>query len=214
MTDLQMNIHEGLVCQGSDVAMVTGDYEYYHYGCDGLDDRGWGCGYRTLQTLCSWVRRQQMQTGAAASHPVPSIPEIQKALVTMEDKGQAFLGSRDWIGSVEVALCIDFFFQIPCRVVHVASGAQLPDVMDQIFSHFRDLGAPVMMGGDSDASSKGIVGACRDPPSLLVVDPHFYGACTTGQHLQDNSWVKWVSLEHFCQKSFYNLCMPVMPDKS
>lgn len=36
--------------------LVQGSYEYWHYGCDGLDDRGWGCGYRTLQTLCSWIR--------------------------------------------------------------------------------------------------------------------------------------------------------------
>lgn len=35
---------------------VQGTYEYWHYGCDGLDDRGWGCGYRTLQTICSWIR--------------------------------------------------------------------------------------------------------------------------------------------------------------
>ncbi|XP_046341984.2 ufm1-specific protease 1-like [Haliotis rufescens] len=86
--------------------------------------------------------------------------------------------------------------------------------MDQIYSHFRDVGAPVMMGGDTDASSKGIVGACRDPPSLLVVDPHFYGAGITRHQLQEKCWVKWVSLENFCQESFYNLCMPVKLDKS
>ena len=31
------------------------DYEYWHYCCDDLDDRGWGCGYRTLQTISSWI---------------------------------------------------------------------------------------------------------------------------------------------------------------
>ncbi|XP_048251745.1 ufm1-specific protease 1-like [Haliotis rufescens] len=117
MTDLQLNVHEGIAPPGSDVAMVTGDYDYYHYGCDGVDDRGWGCGYRTLQTLCSWVHRQPMGAGGATSHPVPSITDIQKALVAMEDKGQAFLGSRDWIGSVEVALCVDFFFQVSVLVL-------------------------------------------------------------------------------------------------
>jgi hypothetical protein len=30
-------------------------YEYWHYYCDGFDDRGWGCGYRTLQTIVSWI---------------------------------------------------------------------------------------------------------------------------------------------------------------
>ena len=28
------------------VALVSGEYDYYHYLCDGTDDRGWGCGYR------------------------------------------------------------------------------------------------------------------------------------------------------------------------
>ena len=31
------------------------EYEYWHYYCDGFDDRGWGCGYRTLQTIVSWI---------------------------------------------------------------------------------------------------------------------------------------------------------------
>lgn len=31
------------------------EYEYWHYLCDGFDDRGWGCGYRTLQTISSWI---------------------------------------------------------------------------------------------------------------------------------------------------------------
>ena len=30
-------------------------YEYWHYCCDSFDDRGWGCGYRTLQTIASWI---------------------------------------------------------------------------------------------------------------------------------------------------------------
>ena len=36
---------------GNDFAIVKGDYQYYHYLCDQYDDRGWGCGYRTLQEL-------------------------------------------------------------------------------------------------------------------------------------------------------------------
>ena len=39
------------------ISTVRGSYEYWHYGCDGLDDRGYGCGYRTLQTICSWFKK-------------------------------------------------------------------------------------------------------------------------------------------------------------
>lgn len=34
--------------------------------------------------------------------PVPSIREIQAALVDMQDKPRSFLNSRQWIGSFEV----------------------------------------------------------------------------------------------------------------
>ena len=32
---------------------------YFHYGVAGTaDDRGWGCGYRTLQTIASHINRR------------------------------------------------------------------------------------------------------------------------------------------------------------
>ena len=37
-----INIHTGLPLPEDgegQVAMVTGEYQYYHYGCDGVDDR-------------------------------------------------------------------------------------------------------------------------------------------------------------------------------
>ena len=59
MRDLILNVHkyvddppddrnEGTIC-------VSGDYEYWHYLCDGTDDKGWGCGYRTCQSIASWI---------------------------------------------------------------------------------------------------------------------------------------------------------------
>lgn len=44
--------------------------------------------------------------------------------------------------------------------------------MDALLSHFDKFGSPVMMGGDADASSKGIVGVHvgqRDASLLVVV---------------------------------------------
>ena len=28
------------------LSLICGSSSYFHYGVDGLDDRGWGCGYR------------------------------------------------------------------------------------------------------------------------------------------------------------------------
>lgn len=62
--------------------------------------QGWGCGYRTLQTIASYLSLQQQ--GKAGQ--VPTIKEIQETLVHLEDKKKSFLGSREWIGSFEVNL--------------------------------------------------------------------------------------------------------------
>ena len=69
--------------------------------------QGWGCGYRSLQTICSWIS-QRMKTDAS----IPSIPRIQEVLVAMGDKEREFIGSKQWIGSVEVGLVIDKIYDV------------------------------------------------------------------------------------------------------
>ena len=39
-----------------ELVTVNGSYQYWHYLCDSFDDRGFGCGYRTLQSICSWMK--------------------------------------------------------------------------------------------------------------------------------------------------------------
>lgn len=59
------------------------------------------------------ARRQSPAcSGQAAQDVVPSLLEIQEALVQMEDKPGRFAGSRQWIGSYEVCLCLDFFYDV------------------------------------------------------------------------------------------------------
>ncbi|XP_070576398.1 ufm1-specific protease 1-like [Ptychodera flava] len=206
---LRANVHQGLPPPGDarDVSLVTGDYAYYHYGCDGLDDRGWGCGYRTLQTMCSWIRQQS--TNKADTRQVPSIPEIQKALVAMGDKEQRFVGSKDWIGSFEVCLCLDYFYDVPCKIIHIQSGDDINSKIPELIHHFQNIGSPVMMGGDSDNSSKGILGVAKSSSAtyLLVLDPHFYGNPDMTS-LQQDGWIKWRPLDSFMSQSFYNFCLP------
>jgi len=73
--------------------------------------QGWGCGYRTLQSLCSWAH-QELSTVGKDAQDVPSIPEIQVALVEMQDKPECFKNSKQWIGSFEVCLCLDYFYDV------------------------------------------------------------------------------------------------------
>ena len=141
---------------------------------------------------------------------VPSILDVQKTLVSLEDKPASFTGSREWIGSFEVCLTIDAVFDVSSKILHVASGRELHAHMDAILAHFREHGSPLMMGGDADCSSKGIFGAVKAEKKgfLLVVDPHYYGKKCSKEELRRLGWVKWMPLEEFMDSSFYNLCMP------
>lgn len=67
--------------------------------------QGWGCGYRTLQTICSWLKNNVNK-----DVEIPSIEQVQKILVELEDKPISFLGSRQWIGSFEVNYSTYTFF--------------------------------------------------------------------------------------------------------
>ncbi|KAF2350677.1 Peptidase C78 ubiquitin fold modifier-specific peptidase 1/ 2, partial [Trinorchestia longiramus] len=169
--------------------LVRGDYLYYHYGCDGFDDRGWGCGYRTLMSLSSWIRGQKLRSsqssGFSSLAPVPSNRNIQEILAKIQDKPATFAGSNEWIGCVEesfvilylcsafvkVGLVLDEVYGVSCRIIHVLSGDQLSKHIPQLVEHFDTLGSPVMMGGDQDNLSKGIMGVCqgKNTTHLLVV---------------------------------------------
>ena len=57
---------------------VEGDYDYLHYLYDGTNDRGWGCGYRTLQTIISWIVKN---VSSDTQKQIPSLTTIQEILV-------------------------------------------------------------------------------------------------------------------------------------
>lgn len=207
---LSKNVHIGLinpVCAPSKCSLVNGDYLYFHYGCDGQDDRGWGCGYRTVQTMASWLCHNWN-----GNRRIPSLPDIQQALVKMGDKPDSFLNSKEWIGTVEASLVLDDVFDVPCKLVHVrGGGADLERVaVEDLYQHFEKHGSPVMMGGDRDNSSKGILGVCSGDTGsyLLVADPHYYGCELEPTELQRRGWVAWKRVSSLNQNSFYNLCMP------
>lgn len=211
---LSKNVHIGLPNPPTDpgkCSLINGDYFYFHYGCDGQDDRGWGCGYRTIQTMASWLCHNWLPLKDKNRCP-PSLPEIQQALVTMGDKPGSFSCSREWIGTFEASLVLDYFYDVPCKLVHVrGGGADLEHVaVEELHQHFKKHGSPVMMGGDRDNSSKGILGVCSGDKGsyLLVVDPHYYGCQLERTELQRRGCVAWKRVSSLDQSSFYNLCMP------
>ena len=108
MEEYCLNAHEGLekpfVDESTSSVSVNGKYNYFHYNCDQVNDAGWGCGYRTLQTMCSWIRfkliekNQKNNNSESKIATVPTILEIQKILADCGDKPSNFVGSKSWIG--------------------------------------------------------------------------------------------------------------------
>jgi len=219
-SDVLYNVHEGIPSSGvgsqCQSALVDGFYGYYHYLQQGKNDKGWGCAYRSLQTLASWLFVQHYTQQRFLSHE-----QIQSALVKMGDKPARFQGSTEWIGSLEVGYVLDELFGVTFRSLSVSSGAQLPDVARELLYHFESQGTPVMMGGGQLAFT--LLGVDYDPDAgvcaFLTLDPHYMGDedLATIQHqtvtLEGYKAVpcSWRKTTSFAKNSFYNLCLPQRP---
>ncbi len=101
------HIKSGLTSSVGKQYAVSGSYDYYHYMQDNVNDNGWGCAYRSMQTICSWFKIQNYTT-----KPVPSIREIQKILVEIGDKPKEFYGSSQWIGAIEISMCLNELYDV------------------------------------------------------------------------------------------------------
>eukprot|EP00794_Sanderia_malayensis_P018184 gene18184-19998_t len=189
---LLKDVHEGLTCPGNNghCLLIDGSYVYYHYKADRTDDVGWGCGYRTLQTMSSWLLQNclpatpKLLALATKSNLVLSLKRIQETLVEIGDKDPSFVGSKNWIGTFEACIVLDHLYDVPCKVTHFKSGSLVEENMQFMIEHFEKFKSPVMMGGDADSASKCILGVCYNQNNdnksdasnmhLLVLDPHFY----------------------------------------
>uniref|UniRef100_A0AAY4BFP8 Ufm1-specific protease 2 n=1 Tax=Denticeps clupeoides TaxID=299321 RepID=A0AAY4BFP8_9TELE len=187
--------------------LVQGVYSYHHYMQDRMDDNGWGCAYRSLQTICSWFRQQGYM-----ERTVPTHKEIQQALVDVGDKPAAFVGSRQWIGSIEVQAVLSHLLGVTSKILFVSQGSELPSQGRELANHFLTEGTPVMIGGGVLAHT--ILGVAWSETSgkirFLILDPHYTG----GEDLQtitDKGWCGWKGPEFWDQNAYYNLCLPQRP---
>ncbi|XP_073252399.1 ufm1-specific protease 2-like [Porites lutea] len=190
------------------VAIVEGTYTYHHYMQDNFNDDGWGCAYRSLQTIASWFRHQ-----GYTSKPVPSHKEIQQALVDLQDKSEEFAGSRQWIGSFEVSMCLEHLLSVTSKIMFVSSGAEMRSKGRDLLHHFQTQGTPVMIGGGVLAHT--ILGVDFNDQTgdirFLILDPHYTG----GEDLKvviDKGWCGWKGADFWNQQVHYNMCMPQRPD--
>ncbi|KAM7394322.1 hypothetical protein PAMP_021135 [Pampus punctatissimus] len=189
------------------VYLVQGIYSYHHYMQDRMDDNGWGCAYRSLQTICSWFQQQ----GYVERH-VPTHKEIQQALVDVGDKQSSFVGSRQWIGSIEVQAVLNQLLGITSKIMFVSQGSELASKGRELANHFLTEGTPIMIGGGVLAHT--ILGVAWSETSgqirYLILDPHYTGAEDL-QVITDKGWCGWKGPEFWDQTAYYNLCLPQRP---
>ena len=210
------NVHASIlrssgVSAPSSLAAVRGTYAYYHYLQDRESDSGWGCAYRTLQSICSYF----ILGGWTRGRGVPSLRDIQGILVRSGDKSPSFLGSREWIGSTEVGLVLRWAYGLECKTLFVSSGAEVASHARVFLDHFRTQGTPIMIGGgvlaygllgvDFNAGT----GECR----FLILDPHYTGADNLANILK-GGWVGWKKEDLFLRDHFYNFAMPQRPKEA
>ena len=188
-------------------AMISGDYHYYHYNQDNFSDAGWGCAYRSLQTILSWFI---LNTSVGKNIKIPTIPEIQTILVKLGDKDKKIIGSTDWIGAIEVNLVLNELLGIDNQILYVPSGSELNSKGRELLYHFQHNKTPVMVGGGVFAYTilgvdyDKVKGECK----FLILDPHYAGEDDI-KNIINKGWCNWKTIEIFKKENFYNLCLPL-----
>lgn len=186
LKDVHIGIPSSGVSEGV-ASVIQGSYEYYHYLQDSFDDSGWGCAYRSLQTIISWFRLQHY-----TSISVPSHREIQQTLVEIGDKDPSFVGSREWIGAIELSFVLDKLLGVSCKIMNFRSGSELPEKCRELALHFETQGTPIMIGGGVLAYT--LLGVDYDEGSgdcaFLILDPHYTGG-EDHKKIVNGGWCGW-----------------------
>ncbi|KAK4402502.1 putative Ufm1-specific protease [Sesamum angolense] len=176
--------------------------------------QGMGCAYRSLQTIISWFREQHY-----TSIDVPLHREIQQALVEIGDKDPSFIGSREWIGAIELSFVLDKLLGVSCKVINMRSGAELPEKCRELALHFETQGTPIMIGGGVLAYT--LLGVDYNETSgdcaFLILDPHYTGNDDI-KKIVNGGWCGWKKAvdskgkHFFLHDKFYNLLLPQRPN--
>ena len=210
----------GLNASSASVHLVRGSYEYYHYLMEGFNDKGWGCAYRSLMTLTSWFKLNHY----IPPDVVPGHREIQETLTRVDDKPASFVGSKTWIGSQEVGYCLEALGGIASRFVFCSQGSQVPNHIREFMLHFDTHGTPVMIGGGQLAFT--LLGVALDEKSgetrYLILDPHYVGPDKLDAIQSKTVLLEgyrsipctWRGPDMFDERTFYNFCLPLVPDSS
>ncbi|CAI5449184.1 unnamed protein product [Caenorhabditis angaria] len=193
-----------------EVTTVRGSYNYHHYMQDGIDDNGWGCAYRSFQTIWSWFI-----LNGYTDKPVPNHRQIQQCLVDIGDKETKFVGSRQWIGSTEISFVLNSMLNLECRFIATNSGNEVVEKARELARHFETVGTPVMIGGNMLAHT--IIGVDFNENTgetkFLILDPHYTGSEDL-KTIISKGWCNWKPAKFWSPDHFYNMVLPQTPSEA
>lgn len=93
------------------------------------------------------------------------------------DKDPSFVGSKEWIGSIEVGFVLDELLNVGNRVVMKRSDQDPSTVALELIHHFKTQGTPVSIGGGVLAYTLlGVqINETTGETAFLILDPHYTG---------------------------------------
>lgn len=207
-TDRLTNAHMLVRNHPWDAIISLSGYEYFHYSIDGEKDSGWGCAYRSIQTMISWFLNN-----SSFIDRVLSIIDMQRLLRRVDyAHSDLEVGSNRWIGCMEASNILSDIShgKISCRILHANSILELKRfIFDDVQEHLVEIGSPAMIGAGDYAYT--IIGVSSESGSILVLDPHFNGA--DSHNALSKGYIGWMNVEKLFRWSkissgFINICLP------
>ena len=161
------------------------DYKTYHYGDNGINDNGWGCSYRNIQTIISCYKRYY--------NPSITTPTLSEILVFFKKKIKSSKSRELWIEPYDISRYLNFFDNkiIGNHYVYVTNDNDFSKILktdvtfylndnliindfSQLYSiikqHFKNTKLPVVI-------DDGVFSYCftldnNNTDVILLIDPH------------------------------------------
>lgn len=95
----------------------------------------------------------------------------------MGDKDPSFIGSKEWIGSIEVGFILEELLNVTSRVIAKGADTDVTTIARSLLSHFETQGTPVSIGGGVLAYTLLGIHLNEDTREVafLILDPHYTG---------------------------------------
>lgn len=210
LTNRLISAHTIIRNHPEDAIICQNRYEYFHYNMDSVKDAGWGCAYRSIQTLASWF-----YNNSDCVERILSIPEMQGRLRAVDyAHSDLEIGSNRWIGCFEASTLLSDMSsgRVSSRILHASSLPEMKRfVFDEVKKHLVEIGSPVIVGAGDFAFT--IIGVSSEASQVLILDPHYSGS--DSQNSVSKGFIAWKDFDKFfawnrVSSGFINICLPFL----